>query len=402
MSKCAAQRASARRNAGTPIAALAVLAAATAAWADPGGYRRDDGLGTRDPRDFTMDIAQGDVDGDGHADLVLALEFAPNILLLGDGTGRFRDAEPGWAPREVHDSEDAALGDVDGDGDLDLVVVSEDDRTDSYLLNDGSGRFRPSPWPLPVAGISNAVIMADMDSDGDLDLVIGNNGPNVLLLNDGRGRFRVDPGFPGGAQVTQDLALGDVTGDGLADIVVANEGRNSLLVALGGGRFADASETLLAGQIAGETRDAELIDVDGDGDLDLYLANVSLFSDLDSQDRLLINDGTGHFTDETSARLPADSGSTMDAAAADLDGDGTMDIVLARFGDLTGRSWSTPLAVLTNDGTGHFTGVAGLLPGDATANGMHVEVIDLAGGGRPMLAIASRGGPDFLLVPVNR
>ena len=114
--------------------------------------------------------------------------------------------------------------------------------------------------------------------------------------------------------------------------------------------------------------------------------------------RVLINNGTGHFRDETALRLPEDDASTMDAAFVDLDADGDLDVVLAQFGDLSGRTWTMPVRALINDGTGRYSdGTALAFPDSAVANGMHVEVLEL-GSGHPALVIGSRGGPDLLLL----
>lgn len=86
-----------------------------------------------------MDVAVGDADGDGDPDLALAIEFGPNLLVINDGSGRFADETASRLPAAIHDSEDAAFADLDGDGDRDLVFVSEDDQINELYLNDGAG-----------------------------------------------------------------------------------------------------------------------------------------------------------------------------------------------------------------------------------------------------------------------
>jgi hypothetical protein len=386
------------------IAWLAATCLAGPAPAGPAFEDRSSDIAENDPRRFTMDAAAGDVDADGDADLVLAVEFRPNVLLLNDGAGRFRPAPAEMLPAPPRDSEDAALADFDGDGDIDLAVVSEDDERNEFYLNDGAGGLAPHHARLPVAGVSNGLAVADVDGDGDFDIVIGNNGPDRLLLNDGAGRFRVSAGLPEDSDVTQDVALADLDGDGDPDLVFANEGPERILINDGTGRFADETAERLPGQGAGgETRDVAVADLDGDGDPDLVLSNVALFLALDPQDRIWINDGTGHFGDETDARLPADTGSTMTTHARDLDGDGDLDLVQARFGDVSGRSWKTPMRALRNDGRGRFVDdTAALLPAGAAGNGMHVEPLDADGDGTTELFFASRGGPDRLLGRAER
>jgi hypothetical protein len=398
---CGRARPVARRPAGLRAGvAAACLAACLAAPASggPAFTDRSADIAENDPRRFTMDAASGDVDGDGDTDLVLAVEFRPNLLLLNDGHGRFRPASARRLPSPPRDSEDALLADLDGDGDLDLVVVSEDDERNEFYLNDGTGHFAPEHARLPVAGVSNGVAAADVDGDGDLDIAIANNGPDRLLLNDGAARFRLSDGLPEDSDVTQDVAFADLDGDGDPDIVFANEGPERILINDGAGRFSDETAARLPGQGAGgETRDVTLADIDGDGDLDIVLSNVTLFGSLDPQDRLWINDGTGRFRDETDARLPADAGSTMATHAGDLDGDGDPDLLQARFGDVSGRTWTTPMRALRNDGRGRFVDdTAALLPASAAGNGMHIEPLDADGDGTVELFLASRGGPDRL------
>jgi hypothetical protein len=172
-----------------------------------------------------MDVAAGDADGDGDLDLALAMEYEPNILLLNDGRGRFRNASA-QLPRTVHDSEDVAFADFDADGDLDLVLVSEDDRKDELYLNDGMGRFADASDRLVPDDVSNALVVLDLNADGAPDVLTGNVGVDRALINDGTGRFRDETStrWPQGnaESRTQDLEAFDADGDGDLDVAVAN------------------------------------------------------------------------------------------------------------------------------------------------------------------------------------
>ncbi|HHY50163.1 MAG TPA: hypothetical protein GYA10_10495, partial [Alphaproteobacteria bacterium] len=287
-------------------------------------------------RKFSMGAAAADLDGDGRLDLAIASEYAPNRVLFGSAEGRLRDLSDARLARRVGDHEDVAIADFDGDGDLDLVFVGEDDGVYGYHLNDGCGVFTDVTWRLPRRGVSNAVADGDFDGDGDVDLMLGNNGQDFLFFNDGEGHF-VDATLgrlPPSADITQDVAAGDVDGDGDLDLLLGNEDGNALLSNDGSGRFARSE---LGRRAPEETRDADLADVDGDGDPDLYFANTALFTaGADPQDRLLLNEGTGGFTDVTATHLVADRDPTMTAAFLDYDGDGDLDLVTGSLGDLDG------------------------------------------------------------------
>lgn len=353
-------------------------------------------------RKFSMAAAAADLDGDGDLDLAIASEFARNRVLFNDGTGRFADLSEARLAPIAGDHEDVAIADYDRDGDLDLVFVGEDDQVQGYHLNDGCGRFTEVTDRLPRRGTSNAVVAGDFDGDGDADLFIGNNGQNFLFLNDGAGGFSdaTAERLPVSADITQDADAGDVDGDGDLDLVLGNEDGNVLLRNDGRGLFHRNELPLRA--TPEETRAAVLADVDGDGDLDIYFANTVLFTPgADPQDRLLLNDGEGRFTDVTGTHLPDETDPTMTAAFIDYDADGDLDLVTGSIGDLSGRTASAPFRAFANDGAGRFTPDPGALPEGTTGNGFDIVVADFDGKGSADLFLASRGGADRLLLSLD-
>jgi hypothetical protein len=360
-------------------------------------------LPERDLWCFSMDARAADLDGDGDLDLVIANEFQPNILLQNDGKGRFTNESARRLPQVSHDSEDVGIADIDGDGDLDVVVVSEDDQVNELYLNDGRGFFMSAQERIPVTGTSNAVIVADIDVDGDPDTLIGNNGQNVILINDGNGFFADETArrLPKILDVTQDIELGDTEGDGDLDLLVANEDDNRLLINNGQGFFVDVSAGRLPGREAPEeTREADFGDVDGDGDLDILFANTELFvRNASPQNRLLINNGRGFYADETSQRLPEDQDFSMDGDFVDVDHDGDLDIITANFDDIRGKRFRAPFRVYLNNGEGVFhEKTTAVFPKGVTGNGLDTEAADFNGDGLTDLYLASRGGPDRLLL----
>jgi hypothetical protein len=336
-----------------------------------------------------MDAAAGDADGDGDLDLALAMEFEPNVLLLNDGAGRFADASS-RLPRNVHDSEDVAFADFDGDSDLDLVLVSEDDRKDELYLNDGTGVFDDASARLTPVDVSNALLVLDLDGDGAPDLLTGNIGVDRALINDGRGRFRdeTDQRWPQtGESRTQDLEAADVDGDGDLDVVVANEGQNQLYLNEGG-MLVDATAGRLPAR-DDESREIRAADVDGDADLDLIVANVRFVLTRSAEDYLLLNDGRGVFTMAPTTALPEGGRNNFTVQAADLDGDADADVLAPST--VFGRNAGDYL-VLLNDGSGRFAAAPAdtILPRGADGNGFDVEVADFDGDGQSDLFLCNR------------
>ncbi|MEM8757490.1 MAG: VCBS repeat-containing protein [Planctomycetota bacterium] len=342
----------------------------------------------------TMDAEFGDLNGDGRLDLVIAVEYGQNAVMLGGAQGFVfaADALP-QGPRR--DSEDIAIADLDGDGDLDLVFVSEDDATNELYLNDGTGVFTDAGDRLPVTGTSNAVAAFDADADGDTDLVLGNAGQNFLLINDGSARFTLDPdALPAISDTTQDIEVGDVDGDGDPDLVIANEGPNAVYLNNGSGVFTDATERAFGVRTREETREADMGDIDGDGDLDLYFANVG-WAGGPPHDALLLNRGDGTFEDVTGVGLPRIAEFSLDADFADLDSDGDLDIVTARIAQGLGR----PITVFVNDGAGTFTEApSDLVPESVVGHAIDVELLDLDGDGALDIYVGCHVPSDAVLL----
>lgn len=284
-------------------------------------------------------IAAGDVDGDGDIDLVTA-NAGPNstTVLANNGSGTFTIASTFAIP---YGPFILALGDVDEDGDLDIVaaVNGPGGGLVSTRLNGGNatgsntGVF--SNGSNVVVGTNPfALALGDVDNDHDLDLVTSITGGVKVSLNAGSGTFS------GGStialtptSVPQSVTLADLNGDGYLDVVTETSVR--LNTANGSGAFGSGSDPL-AGTQAIYTIAA---DVDADGDLDLVAA-LALTSIPSMGVRL--NNGNGTFGNGSDVTLPE---LLYYLVAADLDGDGDLDIVTASPKD------TPPLSILLNDPT---------------------------------------------------
>ncbi len=283
--------------------------------------------------DNHQSVALGDLDDDGDLDAFVARSLRPDRVWLNEGAGQFT-AGALLGGNEL--GQDVALADVDGDGDLDAFVANGGATGDRVWLNDGDAAFADSGQALGATA-SSAVALADLAGDGLPEAYVAATGYDTLWLN--QGGVYTTSGQLLGAQISSAVALGDVDGDGDRDAFVANWGGNTVWMNEAG-VFADAGLSLGAAQSDG----VALGDLDGDGDVDAFVTN------LDGPDRVWLNEGggaTGYFSVDSQALQPAYE--PWDVALGDLDGDGDLDLYVSILEEEADEVWF-------NDGAGGFVG----------------------------------------------
>lgn len=284
-------------------------------------------------------VAAGDVDGDGLVDLYFSRLDGPNKLYKNLGGFRFQDVtEQAGVALEEHNSTGTTFADVDGDGDLDLLVTSLS--TGNVLfLNDGQGRFtRKEDSGLGESKGAMTMTLADVDADGLLDLYITNYkvqtardlfGPQELALERTvevrDGVMRVLPPYD------QYFTIIEAGGK-----PYRNEygEKDELYLNRGNGTFERVDDTQYFfdehGSPKGLARDwglsATFRDVNGDGHPDLYVAN-----DFWTPDRFWINRGDGTFRAVGARALPNMSFSSMGVDFSDINRDGHVDFVVTEM-----------------------------------------------------------------------
>ena len=223
-------------------------------------------------------VALGDVDGDGDLDCLANVGYTAQKQLLGHvlfNAGNGSMLQGGDAPIGF----DCKLWDLDADGDPDAVCVSPVVTGANVLINDGKGSFKATPQLLGQAG-ARGIALGDVDADGDIDVVVsqwfggGASAVNQLYLNDGSGQFYTGEvvGADGG-----DIELADIDGDGDLDIVYSQltpygpfsgpYAPSAIHLNDGNGHFVLSPQTL--GDPAFQW--FELGDLDGDRDLDAFV-----------------------------------------------------------------------------------------------------------------------------------
>jgi len=304
----------------------------------------NDGTGSFGARDAitneganTRGVAVADVDKDGDLDVAVGnLDTVSARLYLNEGNGldyvRVLIGPEAETPR----SDDLVLADLNGDGNLDAITANQDNETN--LIYFGTADPLTPFGPFGVAGQpissdtdeSQKILTGDLDGDSDIDVIVLNDGANLLHLNIGDGTFPA-AGVAIGAEAenSQGGALGDMNNDGHLDLVVANQdpGETGKIYFNNGTATPFSAATLpIAFSLPGDPDTGEsvaLADADNDGDLDIFLGTKGTAPG--QTNRLYLNDGTGMAFASTA--IGSETVQTNVIAVGDVDGDGDVDMV---------------------------------------------------------------------------
>lgn len=348
-------------------------------------------------------IAAGDVDGDGDTDLVIGNDDASSITIaVNDGNATFTVGNSsstvagggGLNPHAV------AIGDVSGDGIADIATANggPDAGDVTVFVGIGDGAFGVATV-YPVGGHAlEDIVLADLNGDGALDVaaVASDADEATVLLAEAGGSLGVANDYPVN-EAPVAIAVGDLDGDGALDIVTADSTADTVSILLGiagGGTFelAESISVTVAGSAKGgqtgvgrDPTDIEVVDVDGDGHLDIVTANN------DSKDvSVLLNDGNATFDLPVHAEVLApyeqvSPNSTSSLAMADFNDDGRIDVAIA-------DSYGESLDLVAGAGDGLFLPARTFHSGFGGNNARWVDTGDYDGDGRVEFVTSDHSG----------
>ncbi len=340
---------------------------------------------------LTASLFFGDLDGDGDQDLVVAngRHWAQdNEIFLNRGDGTFL---PGSFPKTSPDPSYATpLADLDGDGDLDIAVGNDRVRK-MIFLNNGKGKFLAHGSFSDEKENTRNLTLADLNFDGHVDILIANRQePNKICFNDGTGKFPRTRSFGSRKGSTISIAVADLNGDLRPDLVLGNRGGQPNEVFLNDEQNT-FSESTVFGRGRDNTRSVAIADMNGDNHLDIVTGNIG------QSNGIYFGDGKGSF--DSGMEFGGKDNRTYSVAVSDLDQDGDIDIVVGNVGSQN--------TIFFNRGNGRSFAEARFgAPDSATygialadADGDGFEDIGVANSGSQNAIYFNRPAPFFPLIP---
>jgi FG-GAP-like repeat len=319
-------------------------------------------------------IAAGDIDADGDIDLITDSNGPgddPTQILWNDGTGSYSLGPvltSGWGFGQV------ALGDMDADGDLDVLRANYFSNGVYFFRNNGDGSFSSGTYYSGGGGCL-AVLFTDIDGDGDLDFVTINKfGGQIRPYRNINGLGFTSVGLFDCGPDPYGMAAGDLNNDGDMDIVVTNEDDATITVVNNDGTGVFPTRNTYA--VGQRPVDVTLADVNGDGQLDAIVANWSALIGIGDTVSVLLNDQEGGFDPQVTYQT---AGQPESVRVTDMDGDGIPDLVVACRAD-------DAISILRGNGDGTFEAAESFDAGTAPE---FLTIGDVDGDGDTDVAVVS-------------
>jgi len=362
----------------------------------------------------TISVAVADVNADGKPDIILADQCNNNncsngqvSVLLGNGDGTFQTAV-GYGSGGQN-AQVVAIADVNGDGKPDLEVTNWCVNSNcangsvSILLGNGDGTFQTAVSYNTIGIASSSVAVADVNGDGKPDLAVSNecsgnncaNGVVNIFLGNGDGTFQAAVGYNSGGLDANSIVLTDLNGNGKLDVVVANQVDNegnyqdggvaSVLMGNGDGTFQTAVAYTTGNQGG---LGLAVADVNGDGSPDVMMASPCANNYSCNSGAVGVLLGNGNGTLQGGVNYSSGAWVSSGVTIADVNGDGKPDLLLANQCNNNSNCTNGTASVLLGNGDGTFQTAVDYSSGGQ--NAFSVVASDLSGNGHLDLVLANQ------------
>src|SRR5262245_24397605 len=357
-----------------------------------GGLMLGDGTGNfRESASITTDQPRhsvaGDFNGDGKLDLVVVSHAAKSVTVYpGDGKGQFGQA---IITNVERNPSYVVEGDFNGDGKTDLAVANEASDSVTIIVNDGTGRFNALN-PFSVDFGPYEMVAGDFNRDGRPDLAVMKNRPRQLFvfLNSGAGQFTKFGSFV--ATDFSGVIAADFNRDNALDLALTKQGSAAILLNNGGGVFTSAPSTGFPGFpttiAAGDFNLDGLVDV----------AACESVIGLGGKIYVFLGAGAGQFTSTAGVFVNTPANFTSGAGIGDFNRDGNPDLAVAHYNAFGGPGVTGgEVAILLGNGAGSFQQITSIAVGRAPRR---VVVNDFNGDGKDDLAVTIQGESKVVLL----